>query len=161
MAGHGPFGRQQRWSTWWIVAWIAVAVVLVAGVFFAVPFWSWLPAAIVLFGGMEGYGLVHPDDPYPPLTDVIREYLPRWLAFLLIYAGVGFAAGTWLHYAHRYELALLGALLGWLTAHFDVIFDAAATQFENRKYAWYADRLHLGWARERLDAARRARQLNG
>jgi hypothetical protein len=92
---------------------------------------------------MEGYGLSSAYDAYPPLTQVTREYSPRWLTFLLIYGVIGLAGGTWFHFSRRWWLAALGALLGWLTAHFEVTYDAPAVQQENLKYQWYAKKLGL------------------
>jgi hypothetical protein len=150
IVGHGPFNRQAPWATWWIWLWGVVAGGLIVSVCFRAPFMWWSLAALVGFGVMEGYGLSNADDPYPPLTEVIREYIPRWAAFALIYAAVGLAGGTWFRFPHRWELGALVGLLGWFTAHFDVTFDAAAIQQENAKYQWYAQKLHLAGLHQRL-----------
>ena len=155
--GYGPFNRQQPWCTWWVWAWGVVAVGLLAMIAARVPFYIWLPITAGTFGPMEGYGLSRSEDPYPPLTQVVREYVPRWLAFSLIYGAVGLGGGTWFHFAHRWWLAALGALLGWLTAHFDATYDAPAVQQENLKYQWYAQRLGLKKTRTRLVDNQRAR----
>ena len=86
-----------RWARWWLWLWAAVAVALIA-LFFVMPLKWWAVAALAGFGTMEGIGLIRPDDPYPPLTHVIRRYVPRWAAFTAIYgfaggAGDSFAAG--------------------------------------------------------------------
>lgn len=96
----------------------------------------WLP--------LEAYGTwASATDPYPPLTQIIREYVPRWAAFLLILGFAALAAGTWFHLHKRWWLALLGALVGWLIAHFDAAYDAPAVAWDNAIYQWYAKKLHL------------------
>jgi hypothetical protein len=86
------------------------------------------------FGTLEGIGLWRPHDAYPPLTHVIRRYLPRWAAFTLIYGFTGAAGGTWLGFPHPERLAGLFALLGWFTTHFDVTFDEEMEQKERAKH---------------------------
>ncbi|HET6792789.1 MAG TPA: hypothetical protein VFH45_00015 [Acidimicrobiales bacterium] len=155
--GYGPFGRPVRWAPWWVFLWGVVAVGLLLAMALRASFWAWLPAAVVSFGTMEGFGLSSADDPYPPLTHVTREYSPRWLTFTLIYGAVGLGGGTWFHFSHRWWLALLTALAGWLTAHFDVTYDAAAVQQESTRYQWYAGKLHLRRFQARLAAIQMAR----
>jgi hypothetical protein len=156
---YGPFKRPVRWSRAWVWAWGVVATGLIISVWFRAPFMAWSVAALVFFGGMEGYGISHPHSPYPPLTQVIREYVPRWLAFSLIYAGTGLAAGTWFRVHNRIGLALITGLLGWFTAHFDTTFDNQAVVQESTKYAWYADRLGRADISRHIQA-RRARDLH-
>jgi hypothetical protein len=138
---YGPFSRPVRWNQLWIWAWGVVAIGLIGSVWFRAPFMAWSVAALTFFGTMEGYGITHQHSAYPPLTQVIREYIPRWLAFSLIYGCTGLAAGTWFRFHNRVGLALLTGLLGWFTAHFDTTFDNQAVLQESTKYAWYADRL--------------------
>jgi len=142
--GYGPLNRSQPWKTWWVWLWGAVAVVLLVSVWFRTPVMIWSIVTAVVFGAMEGYGLSHAEDGFPPLTQVIREYVPRWLAFSLIYACAGMAAGTWFRVHDRAGLAVLVGLVGWFTAHFDTAFDRPAVVQEATKYAWYAER--AGWA---------------
>ena len=157
-SAHGPLQRQVRWARWWILLWGVVAIGLLLAMALRAPFWAWLPAAAVGFGVMEGYGLSSAHDPYPPLTQVTREYSPRWVTFSLIYGAVGLGGGTWFHFAHRWWLALLTGLGGWLTAHFDVTYDSPAVEQENAKYQWYAERLGLHRLQARLAANQRARR---
>ena len=152
----GPFKRPVRWSRAWVWAWGVVAAGLLISVWFRAPFMAWSIAALVFFGSMEGYGITHPHSPYPPLTQVIREYVPRWLAFSLIYGCTGLAAGTWFRVHNRIGLALITGLLGWFTAHFDTTFDNQAVVQESTKYAWYADRLGRADVSGRIMARRAA-----
>jgi hypothetical protein len=126
-----------RWSRPWLVTWAVVALTLII-LIFVVPFEVWALATLVGFGGLEAYGLWRADDAYPPLTDVIARYVPRWVAFSAIYGITGGAAGTWFGF-HPARLALLVGLVGWFTAHFDVAFDAGGRLQEREKYR----RLHL------------------
>jgi hypothetical protein len=124
---------QVRWARWWIWLWGIVAVGLLISLrFFAFKWWA--VAAGVGFGTMEGIGLVHDNDPYPPLTHVIRNYVPRWIAFSAIYAITGGAAAKWFHLRHAAGIAAVVGLLGWFNAHFDVVFDEPAKQQERAKY---------------------------
>jgi hypothetical protein len=124
---------QQPWSTVWLWGWGVVAVALIVSIQFVAFKW-WAFATLVGFGAMEGVGLLRPHDPYPPLTQVIREYVPRWVAFSLIYGIVGGAGATWFKVRHPLRVALLVGLLGWFTAHFDVTFDDGAATEERVKY---------------------------
>jgi len=96
-------------------------------------------AALLTFGPMEGYGLFRPHDPYPPLTQVIRRYVPRWAAFPAIYGVTASAGGVCLKVPQPARLGLLFALVGWLTTHFDTTFDDRAVEEERDKL----DRLPL------------------
>jgi len=155
--GHGPFQRQAKWEAWWIWLWGFVAVGLLVSVCFRAPFMWWALAGLLGFGIMEGYGLSSANDAYPPLTQVVREYVPRWVAFSLIYFAVGLAGGTWFQFSHRWELAALVGLLGWFTAHFDVTFDSAAVKQENAKYVWYASKIGIKKVGAKLGAIQQAR----
>lgn len=120
------------YKTWWVWLWGAVALALIA-LLFILPFVWWALAALVLFGVMEGIGLAV-DGAYPPLTQVIARYIPRWLAFTLIFAIVGAAGANWYHVNHPIRIAALVGLLGWFIAHFDVTFDATTSAQEHAKY---------------------------
>ena len=63
------------------------------------------------------------DDALPPLTQVIRRYVPRWAAFAAIYGIWGAAVAHWLNFSQWYVIAVAAAFLGWLTDHFDVTYD--------------------------------------
>jgi len=123
-----------NWSNLWLRAWGVVAVTLIVLVFTPVlSFVQWAVAAGIGFGTMEGLGLWHPDDPYPPLTHVIRCYVPRWAAFPALYGITAAAGAVWVKYAHPVRIGLLFSLLGWLTTHFDTAFDETAERREQEK----------------------------
>jgi hypothetical protein len=158
--GRGRLDRSGPWKTWWVWLWGLVAISLIVSVWFRTPVMIWSVLTVALFGGMEGYGLTHARQGFPPLTQVIREYIPRWLAFSLIFGCAGMAGATWYRVHDRLGLAVLVGLVGWFTAHFDTTFDQAAVAQERRKYAWYAERVRHTAGAVRL-RARRARPRSG
>src|SRR6185312_5025120 len=111
--------------TWWAWLWGAIMVGLLIDLFFS-PFRWWAIAVFFLFGKMEGVGTYNARkgvDKYPPLTDVIRKYVPAWVAFPAIYALVAWAGGYWFRWPHPLWVGFLVGLLGWFTAHFDGKYD--------------------------------------
>ncbi len=129
--GEGPI--RAKYQTWWVWLWGVVALGLIALLFY-LPFVWWALAALVMFGTMEGIGLAV-GGRYPPLTDVIASYVPRWVAFTLIFALVGAAGATWYHVTHPVRIAALVGLLGWFTAHFDVTFASIVERAKYRRLA--------------------------
>ena len=121
-----------RWSRPWLIAWGVVAVGLLAVIPFT-PFWWWAGFALVGFGGMEGYGLWRPHDAFPPLTQVIHRYVPRTIAFPLMFGIWGAALASWLHTARIWRFFLALAILGFITTHFDVTFDEDKIRQERQK----------------------------
>ena len=109
----------QGWKAWWIWLWVVVTLTLIALSLF-IPFKYWALAALMGFGSMETIGLAIPNDAYPPLTHVIRTYIPREIALALMYGFTAAAAATWLKFARPGWLGLVFAFVGWLTTHFDV-----------------------------------------
>jgi hypothetical protein len=129
---HAPIVEPVPWAHWWLWLWGAVAIALIALTFF-IPFKWWAAAAAAGFGTMEAIGLRRPNDPYPPLTHVIRRYVPRWAAYAAIYGFTGAAGSVWLTISKPQRLGPLFALLGWFTTHFDVTFDSELEQQERAK----------------------------
>lgn len=117
----------RAWSRWWVRAWGVMALALIA-LIFVVRWYFWVPLAALGFGGMEAIGLRRNADALPPLTQVIRRYLPRWAAFTGLFAAFAAGASWWLGYNHPIRAGLLGGLLGWLVAHFDDTFDTGVTR---------------------------------
>jgi hypothetical protein len=109
------------WALWFVALWGAVAVGLIVSLFF-LPFrtWSWI--AGVAFGSMEGIGLRGSHDPLPPLTQLIRRYVPRYLAFPAIYGLVGAAGAYWFRLPRPQWIGALFAVLGWLSDHFTTTY---------------------------------------
>jgi hypothetical protein len=138
---YGPFHRKVRYKTWWCCLFGAVAVGLIVSVWLRAPLKAWAVAAFLTFGVMEAIGVAFLEKGYPPLTQIVVEYIPRWIAFTVIYFSTGMAGATWFHVRERFWLAVLVGLLGWFTVHFDTAFDNKLMDRERTKYAWYADRL--------------------
>jgi hypothetical protein len=132
--------------------WGVVAVGLIVGVWIRTSFVVWVLTVLCTFGVMETIGVLNVSRRLPPLTQVIVEYVPRWLAFSVIYFSTGMAAATWFHVRWRLRLALLVGLLGWFTTHFDTAFDHKLMARENIKYAWYAKRFGLKSVSARMTA---------
>lgn len=102
--------------------WAFFSVGLLTIVFF-VPFWpTWLVLAFLFFGVPEAIGISATGDAFPPLTHVIRHFLPNYIAFPLIYGLFGAIAATWMGFPRPWPLGALFALLGWLTDHFQVTY---------------------------------------
>jgi len=157
--GHGPFLRQVRWAAWWVTVFVGVTTGLLVWMALRATFLWWALSAAFVWLPMELFGAFRsPVDAYPPLTQITREYVPRWVTFALIYGAVGLGGGTWFGFRHRWWLAALGILLGWLTTHFDVTYDAPAVKQENAKYKWYADKLGLKRVSAKLAANQRKRE---
>lgn len=130
VAAHPLARLPEQPVTWWVWLWGANMVALLAALFF-LPFRWWAIAALVGFGTMEGIGVFasHMGGRYwPPLTDVIRSYLPAWVAFPAIYALVAWAGGYWFGWRHPLWVGVLVGLLGWFTAHFDGTYDKPKEQ---------------------------------
>jgi hypothetical protein len=101
--------------------WLLIAAVLIPLAFF-VSFGQWATAALIGFGPPEAIGVWRKRDSLPPLTFVMRRYLPRWVTFTSVYGLFGSVAAYWLGFIHPFRLGALFALLGWLTTHFDVTY---------------------------------------
>lgn len=149
------------WARWWIYLWAAVAIGLIV-LIFLVPFKWWTLAAALGFGAMEAVGLLRRMDPYPPLTHVIRNYVPRWIAFPAIYGFTGAAGAVWFGFSRPERLGALFALLGWFTTHFDVAFDRDREGHEramNQRLVTAVMRRKRAWGNEN-DRARFPRTLD-
>lgn len=112
----------QKWSKLWLFMWMQIIGVLLVSIPF-VHFREWMWMATVGFGLPEGIALLRNADKYPPLTHIIRHFLPKWFTFTAIYGIFGTIAAYWLGFTHPGRLGALLALLGWLTAHFDTVYE--------------------------------------
>lgn len=117
--------RPRRWSRLWVALWAVDVGVLVPAAFL-LPFRRWSALAALLFGVPEAVGLLRRGDPYPPLTFVVRRFVPRWACFTLLYGLWAAASAWWLGFPHPERLGALFALLGWAQNHFDVTYSAGS-----------------------------------
>jgi hypothetical protein len=104
-------------ATWWAWLWGVMAVALIVLAFF-VPFWLWALCVFFGFGTMEGIGVAGVSSALPPLTDVIHDYVPAWVAIPAIWGLMVGGICSWLHSPHPVALPLFAAGLGWFNTHF-------------------------------------------
>ena len=111
--------NQLRASKAWLDLWGGVAITLLI-LAFCVPFRWWAVALAVSFVPMELTGLFWNDnDRRPPLTEVVRVYVPMQLCLPIIWglwAGAGWAWGAWHHGPFWFSVWM--AVLGFFTGHF-------------------------------------------
>ncbi len=111
----------ENWNKLWVAMWILTAPSVVVSAFF-VRIWLWIPAAVVGFLLPEMISIHKEDDSLPPLTHMIRHFLPDWMAFPLIYFSLGSVGAHWLNFHRPAAIGVLMGLLGWLTDHFTVTY---------------------------------------
>lgn len=123
MNGWEDFKREMvTYNPWWVAMWVAVSAYLLVSLFL-LPFEVWSLHALLGFGVPELVGISVKRDPFPPLTYVVRRYVPRWLTFTLVYGFFGAAGANWFGFRHPVRMGLLFALLGWASNHFTVTYD--------------------------------------
>lgn len=106
--------------TWWMYLFGINTLILIIIPFCGVPFAWWVIAFAVLFGIMELIGNVHSKGgKYPPLTDLIRTYVPNTIALAIMWGLGAAAASVWgISWNRPLFIALFFTALGWLTNHF-------------------------------------------
>jgi hypothetical protein len=122
-------GSPYQAATWWLWLWGVLAVGLIVAAFF-IPFRWWLLPFAVGFGIPETIGNVWPHDGrYPPLTDVIRTFVPRTFCLAALGALLGAAASSWGLFPRTplWGVALFFGVVGWLTNHFIQRYDEPAS----------------------------------
>lgn len=116
--------KHARWSPLWVALWVANTSVLT----WLVPRLTmrlWLAWAVVLFLVPEFIGLARHHDALPPLTYVVRRYVPRWVPTSVTFGAAAWFAATWVPHAEHPGLVAVGiaAVAGWMTNHWDVTYD--------------------------------------
>jgi hypothetical protein len=125
------------WSKPWIAMWF-IGIPTLAALAFHTPFWLWVVLALLMFGLPEYLSLKWQYDKYPPLTHTIRHFLPNWVAFPLIYFGIGIVGAHWFGFDNEFGLGGLMALLGWLQDHFALTYTADDPYpFRSRRQSFY------------------------
>jgi hypothetical protein len=116
-----------------VAAWHPAALALWAAVFvglgvsaFYLTVWQWVTAVVIGFGIPEFIGGLRDDDRIPMLTHVIIKYVHRELSFPVFY---GLAGGIGAHWfvgrpGMTLGLAAFAGVIGWVTAHFDLRYEA-------------------------------------
>lgn len=110
------------WSRWFVFMWGAIAAVLIVSAFL-LPFRWWAAVAAVGFGVPEWIGVRKHDDRFPPLTSVIRRYVPRWFAIPVMSGLIGACAAVWFGFPRPAALGAVLVLYAWILVHFDVTYD--------------------------------------
>lgn len=102
----------------WLWVWGFNSLILI-GFGLLLPFRWWAIAAFVLFAPFEFIGLRYRNPKYPPLTDVIRVYVPQYACLALIWGLGAAAASKWgVVFTDTISIALFFAAMGWVTVHF-------------------------------------------
>lgn len=114
------YPNEDDWNPWWILGWYVTTIGWIAYGLWARDFWRGVPAFVVLFFPQEIYAIRKKDDAFPPLTHVVRNRFPSWLAFLLIFATVAAVSARWAGLEWRAVglITLPVAALGWIIEHF-------------------------------------------
>ena len=110
------------WNRWWILMWIVVAAIILTSAFF-VSFGTLSLMILFGFGIPEAIGIYKKKDSLPPLTYVIRRYIPRWLTFTAMGAYVGAFGAYWFGFKHIWRWPLFMGLIFWTINHFIVTYD--------------------------------------
>lgn len=111
---------------WYVAMWV-VNVLILIGLF--VAGWGpgrWATAAFVLFMIPELIGLRTEEDALPPLTHVVRLWVPRWATYAVTgMAGAWMALVWWQVAVHPLlvEVAIAGVTF-WLVEHWHDAYDA-------------------------------------
>jgi hypothetical protein len=123
MSSNFPYEDVRLWKRWWVALWTTNTLALMS-LIWMLPVEHWMIATTVSFGLMEAIGLLKKKDAYPPLTFVMRRYLPRWLTQTAVWAYWGAAVGVLLELPFEaWKLAVLTGLLGWSQDHFDIVYE--------------------------------------
>lgn len=107
-----------RWSRPFVLMWAVNCLALAVMAFFLdLP--HWLGTFGLLFFVPEMIGLLRHKDSLPPLTFVVRRYLPQWLPTALTFGFGAMLATLW-----HSPLFWIGdaAMCGWLTEHWAVTY---------------------------------------
>lgn len=120
-----PPGWKRAWVRYWLISsvgWVSLAFILpVEWIWFSV----WFVVFLAFFFVPEMVAIREPHDDRPPLTQVIRHFVPDDLAFPLLWGLPGAGAGRWLGLLPWWRFFFCGVvtgLLGWFTTHFTVTY---------------------------------------
>lgn len=122
MSGGYQTENPNLWSPIWLVMWVVI-VVFLATLAFIASFSVWALTATVVFGIPELFAISKHGDSYPPLTHILRHYLPKWLTYTSLFAYIGTLGAYWFGAKHPTRMGALIGLVGWLIAHFDTVYD--------------------------------------
>lgn len=107
------------WAKWWVIGWPILLVVQVALAAW-LEWWWWVPLAIVTFLAPEIYAVARQPSATPPLTSIIRRYVPAWAAFPILAGATGFVTTALVTDRAGLSIAIFlgSAVAGWGIEHF-------------------------------------------
>ena len=113
---NSPFQAQAYWLDLWGIVMLALITLAFSGIAFK---W-WVVIAFASFLPMELIGLfASGGGKRPPLTDVIRSYVPAWVALPLMLGLLGAAGGAWgVRWSRPVSLFAWVAVSAWILLHF-------------------------------------------
>jgi hypothetical protein len=118
-----------RFNLWWVGLWAANVVALAALLAVGVSTVAWASAFLVLFMLPELVGLRVRGDSLPPLTYVMRRYVPRWVPDAVTWGVAGWMFVAWVLAGVAEHPVIVAAMIlgtaGWLTNHWDVTYDGS------------------------------------
>ena len=112
--------NKAKWNPWWILGWYVTTIGWIVYGLWARDFSRGVIAFVVLFLPQEMYAISKDNDAFPPLTHVVRNRFPGWIAFPVIFATVAAVSARWAALGWRAAglITLPVAALGWLIEHF-------------------------------------------
>ena len=128
--------EKNGWHPLWQLMWVVTTVMWVASAYMYPvtergELWGIWPTRIIaptVFAGLflvpELWSIRRPDDRLPPLTHMIRGYVPDDATFPAIYFLVGSVGGLWFGFptTRHLGLGMIAGTLGWLTIHFTMAY---------------------------------------
>jgi hypothetical protein len=112
--------NKAEWNPLWILGWYVTTIGWIGYGLWARDFSRGVTAFLALFLPQELYAISRENDPFPPLTHVVRNRFPSWFAFPLIFGTVAAVSARWaaLEWRQVGLITLAVAALGWLIEHF-------------------------------------------
>lgn len=120
---------------WYVAMWVINVAVLLGLFAYGVTPTEWSSAALALFLAPELVGLRSNIDALPPLTHVVRLWVPRWLTYTVTGAtGAWMAVAWWGKAVHPLivEVVIAGTVF-WLVEHWREAYDAFAKVQQGRE----------------------------
>jgi hypothetical protein len=115
----------ERLNPLYVALWIVNVIILLGLAITGVTPLTWGTWFIALFVVPELVGLRSGTDTLPPLTHVVRLWVPRWVTATLTLAGAVWLGVSWWPVAVHplVMVVLVGGFYGWLHDHWDTVYD--------------------------------------
>lgn len=107
------------WHRWWVWGW-PITLAFTVAVASVLEWYWWVPLAIVTFVAPELYAIAREPSATPPLTSIIRRYVPAWAAFPVLAGCTGFVTTALLNDSAGLSIAVFSSsfIVGWGIEHF-------------------------------------------